>query len=78
MRKKKTQPNYRHRTLRLPDLDRSKLAVLNFLCSPGLRRVYEYYALDSGQQTQQALATPISRIRRSRAEHVGPPKPSSV
>jgi hypothetical protein len=45
MRKKKAQPNYRRRTLRLPDLDHSKLAVLNSLGSPGSRRVYEY-ALD--------------------------------
>ena len=45
MRKKRTQPNYRRRTLRLPDLDHSKLAVLNSLASPGSRRVYEY-ALD--------------------------------
>jgi site-specific recombinase XerD len=45
MRKKKAQPNYRRRTLRLPDLDHSKLAVLNSLGSPGARRVYEY-ALD--------------------------------
>ena len=42
MRKKKTQPNYRRRTLRLPDLDHSKLAVLNSLGSPGSRRVYEH------------------------------------
>ena len=45
MRKKKVQPNYRRRTLRLPDLDHSKLAVLNSLASAGSRRVYEY-ALD--------------------------------
>lgn len=45
MRRKKVQPNYRRRTLRLPDLDHSKLAVLNSLGSPGSRRVYEY-ALD--------------------------------
>jgi len=45
MGKKKVQPNYRRRTLRLPDLDHSKLAVLNSLGSPGSRRVYEY-ALD--------------------------------
>ncbi len=45
MRKKKVQPNYRRRTLRLPDLDHSKLAVLNSLGSPGSRRVYEF-ALD--------------------------------
>ena len=45
MHKKKAQPNYRRRTLRLPDLDHSKLAVLNSLGSPGSRRVYEY-ALD--------------------------------
>jgi integrase len=42
MRKKRTQPNYRRRTLRLPDLDHSKLAVLNSLGSPGSRRVYEF------------------------------------
>ena len=41
MRRKRTQPNYRRRTLRLPDLDHSKLAVLNSLGSPGSRRVYE-------------------------------------
>jgi site-specific recombinase XerD len=45
MGKKKAQPNYRRRTLRLPDLDHSKLAVLNSLGSPGSRRVYEF-ALD--------------------------------
>jgi site-specific recombinase XerD len=45
MGKKKVQPNYRRRTLRLPDLDHSKLAVLNSLGSPGSRRVYAY-ALD--------------------------------
>jgi len=45
MGKKRIQPNYRPRTLRLPDLDHSKLAVLNSLGSPGSRRVYEY-ALD--------------------------------
>jgi len=45
MGKKKVQPNYRRRTLRLPDLDHSKLAVLNSLASPGSRRVSEY-ALD--------------------------------
>ena len=39
MGKKRIQPNYRRRTLRLPDLDHSKLAVLNRLTSPGSRRV---------------------------------------
>jgi site-specific recombinase XerD len=42
MGKKRVQPNYRRRTLRLPDLDHSKLAVLNSLGSPGSRRVYEF------------------------------------
>jgi hypothetical protein len=42
MGKKKVQPNYRRRTLRLPDLDHSKLAVLNSLGSPGSRRIYEF------------------------------------
>jgi site-specific recombinase XerD len=34
--------NYRKAILRLPDLDHSKLAVLNSLASPGSRRVYQY------------------------------------
>ena len=42
MRKKKAKPNYRRRVLRLPDLDHSKMAVLNSLSSPGSRRVYEF------------------------------------
>jgi len=42
MGKKRIQSNYRRRTLRLPDLDHSKLAVLNSLGSPGSRRVYEF------------------------------------
>jgi len=42
MGKKRIQPNYRRRMLRLPDLDHSKLAVLNSLGSPGSRRVYEF------------------------------------
>src|SRR5256885_8123151 len=42
MRKPRVKPNYRRRVLRLPDLDHSKLQVLNSLRSPGSRRVYEY------------------------------------
>ena len=42
MRRRKCSPNYRRRVLRLPDLDHSKLAVLNSLTSPASRRVYEY------------------------------------
>jgi site-specific recombinase XerC len=42
MGKIKAKPNYRRTVLRLPDLDHSKLAVLNSLTSPGSRRVYEY------------------------------------
>src|SRR2546428_9066987 len=42
MGKKKAKPNYRRSVLRLPDLDHSKLAVLNSLSSPGSRRVYQY------------------------------------
>ena len=42
MGKPKTKPNYRRRVLRLPDLDHTKLAVLNSLGSPGSRRVYQY------------------------------------
>src|SRR5881227_1602404 len=40
MRKQKA--NYRRLVMRLPDLDHSKLAVLNNLSSPGSRRVYQY------------------------------------
>ena len=42
MSKHRVKPNYRRRVLRLPDLDHSKLAVLNSLGSPASRRVYEY------------------------------------
>jgi len=42
MGKKKAKPNYRRSVLRLPDLDHSKLAVLNSLTSPRSRRVYQY------------------------------------
>ena len=42
MGKQRIRPNYRHRVLRLPDLDHCKLAVLNSLGSPASRRVYEY------------------------------------
>ena len=42
MGKSKAKPNYRRSVLRLPDLDHSKLAVLNSLGSPGSRRVYQY------------------------------------
>src|SRR5438309_8230904 len=42
MGKQRIKPNYRRRVLRLPDLDHSKLAVLNGLTSPASRRVYEY------------------------------------
>jgi site-specific recombinase XerD len=42
MGKNRIKPNYRRKALRLPDLDHSKLAVLNSLTSPGSRRVYEY------------------------------------
>ena len=42
MRRPKCPANYRRKVLRLPDLDHSKLAVLNSLTSPASRRVYEY------------------------------------
>ncbi len=42
MGKQKTKPNYRRIVLRLPDLDHSKLAVLNGLRSNSSRRVYQY------------------------------------
>src|SRR5439155_9514814 len=38
----RVKPNYRRRILWLPDLDHSKLQVLNSLRSPASRRVYEY------------------------------------
>lgn len=40
--RRKCKPNYRRTVLGLPDLDHSKLAVLNSLSSPASRRVYEY------------------------------------
>jgi site-specific recombinase XerD len=40
--RRKCKLNYRRTVLRLPDLDHSKLAVLNSLSSPASRRVYEY------------------------------------
>ena len=39
---KKARANYRRIVLRLPDLDHSKMAVLNSLTSPASRRVYKY------------------------------------
>jgi len=42
MRKRKAKLNYRRIVLRLPDLDHSKMAVLNSLPSPGSRRVYQF------------------------------------
>jgi site-specific recombinase XerD len=42
MSKQKVKPNYRRRSLRLPDLDHCKRSVLNSLGSPASRRVYEY------------------------------------
>lgn len=42
MGKRKVKLNYRKIVLRLPDLDHSKMAVLNSLTSPSSRRVYEY------------------------------------
>ena len=42
MRKRKAKLNYRRIVLRLPDLDHSKMAVLNSLASPGSRRVYQF------------------------------------
>src|SRR6266571_998376 len=42
MSKHMVKPNYRRRSLRLPDLDHCKRAVLNSLGSPASRRVYEY------------------------------------
>ena len=42
MGKHKVKPNYRRRSLRLPDLDHCKRVVFNSLGSPASRRVYEY------------------------------------
>jgi hypothetical protein len=42
MGKPRIKPNYRHRVLRLSDLDHCKLAMLNSLGSPASPRVYEY------------------------------------
>ena len=56
MGKPKVKPNYRRRSLRLPDLDHCKRAVLNSLGSPASRRVYEY-AID-----QELSATGATRV----------------
>ena len=42
MGRKKAKANYRRIVLRLPDLDHSKMAVLNSLTSPASRRVYKH------------------------------------
>ena len=42
MGNRKVKTNYRRVVLRLPDLDHSKMAVLNSLTSPSSRRVYQY------------------------------------
>jgi hypothetical protein len=42
MRKMKVKANYRRIVLRLPDLDHSKVAVLNDLSSSNSRRVYQH------------------------------------
>jgi site-specific recombinase XerD len=42
MGSRKVKANYRRIVLRLPDLDHSKMAVLNSLTSPSSRRVYEF------------------------------------
>jgi len=42
MGRKKAKANYRRIVLRLPDLDHSKISVLNSLTSPASRRVYKY------------------------------------
>jgi hypothetical protein len=42
MRRQKAKANYRRTVIRLPDLDHSKVAVLNSLTSPRSRRVYQY------------------------------------
>jgi integrase len=45
MGRKKAKANYRRTTMRLPDLDHCKLAVINSLASPASRRVY-LFAMD--------------------------------
>jgi len=42
MSHKRAKANYRRIVLRLPDLDHSKMAVLNSLTSAASRRVYKY------------------------------------
>jgi hypothetical protein len=53
MGKKKATPNYRRSVFRLPDLDHSKLAVLNSLTSPRSRRVYQMSYFHSQQCTSE-------------------------
>ena len=58
MGNRKAKRNYRRTVLRLPDLDHSKLAVLNSLASLGSRRVYKYASNNSLPGTVQSLAWP--------------------
>jgi len=59
MANRKAKRNYRRTVLRLPDLDHSKLAVLNSLASPGSRRVYQFG--DSSKMRQRG----VMRAKRS-------------
>src|ERR1039458_10438336 len=67
MRNRKAKPNYRRIVLRLPDLDHSKMAVLNSLTSPGSRRSY------AEQQSESMQATGAGdTIRRGDYDHGHP------
>lgn len=66
MRRKKCKLSYRRTVLRLPDLDHSKLAVLNSLTSPASRRVYQY-AIDQFTAWVLLGASPSFQSHRCRA-----------
>jgi len=62
MRKKRTQPNYRRRTLRLPDLDHSKLAANTINQQLAAVRSLAHEAADAGLLSPE-LAAGISRVK---------------
>src|SRR5438128_11767398 len=79
MGKKKAKPNYRRSVLRLPDLDHSKLAVLNSLTSPRSRRVYQYAIEQFIAWSCSEPRLAFSRIRGVRYRmHLESPTPAAT
>jgi hypothetical protein len=59
MGKHKVKPNYRRRSLRLPDLDHCKRAVLNSLGSLASRRVHRLVLLRAPPRLQPHRGCPL-------------------